>query len=69
MSNRNSRRSPPPDSFVIMCELGDRLRDQFGEVRYVTRIVHNSDQWTIEASWERLVDDQWAPFDLPIQNY
>ena len=52
-----------------MCDLGDKLREQLGEVRYVTRIIHSGDQWTIEATWERLVDSKWEPFDLPIQNY
>jgi hypothetical protein len=69
MRNRNTRRSPPPDSFEILCELGDKLRDEFGPVRYVTRIIHTGDQWTVEASWERLVGDQWEAFDLPILNY
>jgi hypothetical protein len=69
MRNRNARRSAAPDSFLIMCELGDKLREQFGDVRYVTRIIHNGNQWTIEASWERLVSETWIPFDLPIQNY
>ena len=69
MSNRNSRRSPAPDSFVIICDLGNKLRTQYGEVRYVTRIVHNDQQWTIEATWERREADRWIEFDLPLENY
>ena len=69
MTNRSTRRSPSPDSFVIMCELGDNLRAEYGEVRYVTRIIHRDQQWTFEATWERLEGDQWVEFDLPLENY
>ena len=52
-----------------MCDLGDSLRAQYGEVRYVTRIIHRGGQWTIEATWERLEGDRWVKFDLPLENY
>ena len=52
-----------------MCELGDNLRAEYGEVRYVTRIIHRDQQWTFEATWERLEGDRWVEFDLPLENY
>ena len=52
-----------------MCELGDNLRAEYGEVRYVTRIIYRDQQWTFEATWERLDADRWVEFDLPLENY
>ena len=66
---RIRRRSTPVDSFEIICELGDKLREQYGEVRYSDYIVYSNGQWTRRATWERLLDGEWVEIDLPLQNY
>ena len=58
-----------PDHYKILYDLGDKLRQQYGEVRYVDTIQFEHDQWTRKASWERLENGQWIKFDLPLENY
>jgi hypothetical protein len=66
---RIQRRSPPVGHFEIACELGDKLREEFGEVRYSDYIVFVNGQWTRRATWERWDDGRWIEFDLPLLNY
>ena len=69
MKRTSTRRSQPTDSFELICALGDKLSEQYGQVRYVETIWHNGNQWTIRADWERLENGQWMVFELPVSNY
>ena len=43
----------------MLCQFGDRLKAEFGDVRYVETIWHNGQQWTKKSGWERLEAGKW----------
>jgi len=69
MKRNSTRRSKPADPFEILCQLGDKLSEQYGQVRYVEYIWHNGRQWTIRADWERFENGEWTVIELPVSNY
>lgn len=69
MKRTKSRRSRPTDQFELLTQLGDRLRQEHGEVRYIERTEHDGERWTVSATWERFVGGEWVAFDLPMSNY
>jgi hypothetical protein len=69
MKRSQTRRSQPSDSFEILTQVGDKLRAQYGEVRYVETVFHNGSQWTVKADWERLDGEAWRVVELGVENY
>ena len=65
MRRNRTRRSSPPEPFEIICQIGDRLREQYPEVRYSDVVFHNGQQWTRHACWERFEDGEWVEIDDP----
>ena len=54
---------------VSLCQLGGKLIEQYGHVRYVEYIWHNGRQWTTKTDWERIEDGEWVVIELPQSNY
>ena len=68
MRNR-PRRSEREVPFDVLTELGDKLRAEYGDVRYADYILYFNGQWTRTATWECYVNGVWIKIDLPLENY
>ena len=66
---KRTRRSEHFDPFDALTDLGDKLRQQYGEVRYAEYIFYVNNQWTCKAGWERLENGDWFEIELPLENY